>query len=322
MPVALDGRGHASRHGKPSITVENHALRAAQRRMALATILIPFLGTLAAVGHTVTSGIHALDIGLLVGMFILTSFGIEVGFHRYFAHRSFETGRTLRVALAILGSMAAEGSVLYWAAGHRRHHAHSDTGGDPHSPHIRNLESRDEPLRTLRGLWHSHIGWMMTDKVTNCTLFAKDILRDPTVSRIHRLYVPIVLLGLLLPAVVGGALSGTWTGALGGFLWGGLARMFLVHHSTWSNASFSHVYGGRPFAAGDLSANNFWCAVPTFGASWQNNHHMFPSSAFLGLEWWQIDIGALFIRALAALGVVWGVAGRPSGAMMAAKRVA
>lgn len=322
MPAALVERRPATLHGRPSITVDNRALRDAQRRMALATVLIPFLGAVAAAGHAFTSGIHALDIGLLAGMYLLTSVGIEVGFHRYFAHRSFETGRTLRLALAILGSMAAEGSVLYWAAGHRRHHAHSDTGDDPHSPHTRKLESRDEGLQTLQGLWHSHIGWMMTDKVTNCTLFAKDILRDPTLGWIHRLYVPIVLLGLLLPAVIGGVLSGTWTGALGGFLWGGLVRMFLVHHSTWSNASFSHVYGGRPFATGDLSANNLWCAVPTFGASWQNNHHMFPSSAFLGLEWWQIDIGAYVIRALVALGVVWDVNAAPSREAMAAKRVA
>ena len=322
MPAAHDERRPMKPRARPSITVDDRALRAAQRRMALATVLVPFLGAVVAAGQAFTSGIQARDLALLAVMFVLTSVGIEVGFHRYFAHRSLEMGPALRVALAVLGSMAAEGSVLYWAAGHRRHHAHSDTGGDPHSPHIRNLESRDERLQTLRGLWHSHIGWMMTDKVTNCTMFARDILRDPTLSLIHRLYIPIVLLGLLLPAVIGGVLSGTWTGALGGFLWGGLVRMFLVHHSTWSNASFSHVYGGRPFATADLSANNFWCAVPTFGASWQNNHHMFPTSAFLGLAWWQIDIGAFFIRALAAFGVVWNVIPAPSTEAMAAKRVA
>jgi stearoyl-CoA desaturase (Delta-9 desaturase) len=306
---------------KPSITVENAALRGAQRRMALATVIVPFAGVLVAAVLALTNGIGVVEIVLLAVMYVLTSIGVEVGLHRGFAHRAFEMTPSLKVALAVLGSMAAEGSVLYWAAGHRRHHSHSDTGGDPHSPHIRNLQASDESLSVLRGLWHSHVGWMMTDKVTNCTLFAKDILRDPTLNRIHALYVPIVLAGLAIPALVGGLFTGTWIGLLNGFLWGGLVRMFLVHHSTWSNASFSHVYGARPFSTGDLSANNWWCALPTFGASWQNNHHMFPNSAYLGLEWWQIDLGGIAIRLLAAAGLVWNIHERPSLELMAAKRI-
>jgi stearoyl-CoA desaturase (delta-9 desaturase) len=305
----------------PSITVDNPGLRAAQRRMALATVIVPFAGTVGAAALAVVNGIGAIEIGLLVVMYLLTTVGIEVGLHRGFAHRAFEMKTGLKITLAVLGSMAAEGSVLYWAAGHRRHHSHSDTGGDPHSPHIRNLLADDERLSVLRGLWHSHIGWMMTDKVTNCTLFARDIVRDPLLNRIHLLYVPIVIAGLAIPAIVGGVLTGSWLGLLNGFLWGGLVRMFLVHHSTWSNASFSHVYGSRPFATGDLSANNAWCALPTFGASWQNNHHMFPRSAYLGLEWWQIDVGAIFIRLFAALGLIWNIQRAPTPEMMAARRI-
>ena len=161
----------------------------------------------------------------------------------------------------------------------------------------------------------------MSDKVTNCTLFAKDVLRDPILRKIHMLYVPLVVAGVLIPAAIGGVVTQSWMGAVDGFLWGGLMRMFLVHHSTWSNASFSHVYGSRPFATGDLSANNLWCALPTFGASWQNNHHMFPSSAILGLEWWQIDLGGFFIRLFAACGLVWDINEPPTREVMA-KRLA
>ena len=312
-----------ARRPRPSITVENRTLQAAQRRMALGTIVIPSLATVAALALAPVTGVTALDLGLLVGMYVLTNVGIEVGFHRHFAHRAFETTQAVRVALAILGSMAAEGSVLYWAAGHRRHHAHSDTGGDPHSPHVRDLDGRGVPwAERVRGLWHAHVGWMMTDKVTNCTLFASDILRDPVLNRIHRLYVPIALAGLAIPALVGGVVSGSWTGAGTGFLWGGLVRMFLVHHSTWSNASFGHVYGRRPFPAGDRSATNAWCALPTLGASWQNNHHMFPTSAYLGLEWWQVDVGRYIIQGLAAVGLAWNVSGPPSAAQIDAARVA
>jgi stearoyl-CoA desaturase (Delta-9 desaturase) len=177
-------------------------------------------------------------------------------------------------------------------------------------------------MQAIRGLWHSHVGWMFTDKVTNCTLFARDILQDPVFRRIHACYVPLVLAGLAIPAIIGGLISWSWWGALMGFLWGGLVRMFLVQHSTWTNASFSHVYGGRPFATGDHSANNLWCALPTFGASWQNNHHMFPGSAYLGFEWWQVDVGAWFIRVLRRLGLVWSVRQPPSPELMATKRIA
>lgn len=311
----------AGRRVKPSITVDNDAIRRAQRRMALATITIPFLGTVAAIALAVRNGVGAVELGLLAGMYLLTSLGIEFGFHRYFAHRAFETTRSFKVLFAILGSMAAEGSVLYWAAGHRRHHAHSDTEDDPHSPHIKYASPAAKLLGTVTGLWHAHIGWMMTDRVTNCTLFAKDIIRDPVLNRIHQLYTPIVLAGLAIPAILGGLIAGSWMGALSGLLWGGLVRMFLVHHSTWSNASFSHVWGGRPFDAGDRSANNWWCALPTFGASWQNNHHAFPASAYLGLEWWQVDLAGAFIRAMSALGLVWKVNGPPPEEILAAKRV-
>ncbi len=310
-----------TRRAKPSITIESPLIRAAQRRMALVTIVGPFLGTVAAVVLAFTHGIGLVEVGLLVGGYVLTSLGIELGFHRYFAHRSYETYPWLGVVLAILGSMAAEGSVLYWAAGHRRHHAHSDTGDDPHSPHVRNLAASDQWMGRLRGLWHAHIGWMMSDKVTNCTLFAKDILRSPVLRKIHELYVPIVIAGLVLPGLIGGLVTGTLLGALTGFLWGGLTRMFLVHHSTWSNASFSHVWGRRPFDTGDESANNLWCALPTFGASLQNNHHMFPSSAYLGFTWWEVDLGGYFIRALKASGLAWNVKERPSEEKMAAQRV-
>src|SRR5262249_41402183 len=169
-PARSGDMASRTRRPRPSITVENQPLQAAQRRMALGTIVTPSVGTAAALALAPVTGVSALDLALLVGMYVLTSVGIEVGFHRSFAHRAFETTQAVRIALAILGSMAAEGSVLYWAAGHRRHHAHSDTGGDPHSPHVRDLDGRGGSWGDrVRGLWHAHVGWMMTDKVTNCT---------------------------------------------------------------------------------------------------------------------------------------------------------
>lgn len=260
-----------------------------------------------------------MEIALLAAMFFLTTMGVEVGFHRLIAHHAFKASAPVTLVLAALGSMAAEGSVLYWAAGHRRHHAYSDTGNDPHSPHLRNLGKSDERMNVIVGLWHAHVAWMMRDRVTNCTLFARDVLRDPSLNRIHRYYIPLVLTGLAIPAILGGIISGTWMGVLQGFLWGGLVRMFLVHQASWANASFSHRFGRRPFDTGDQSANNLWWGLPTFGASYQNNHHCFPSSAYLGLRWWEVDIGLWCIRALSLAGLAKDLNAHPTEEMMQRK---
>lgn len=292
---------------RPPVTIGNDSIRAVQRRIALATVWIPFLGTLVAIGVAFVVGFSPVAIALLVSLYILTNLGIEFGFHRNLAHKAFDTHPFIQAMFAILGSMAAEGSVLYWVATHRRHHIHSDTPDDPHSPYIRKVSVEEEPLNLLTGLWHAHVGWMITDKLTNCTLFAKDINQNQVLYKINQLYIPIVILGLIIPAIIEGIIERSWLGLLNGFLWGGLVRMFLVHHSTWSNGSFAHRYGTRPFNTGDLSANNIWVAIPTFGASWQNNHHAFPNSAFLGFKWWQIDVAGWFIYIFAKLRLVWNV---------------
>src|SRR5262245_53423417 len=106
---------------KPSIAVDNPGIRAAQKRMALPTVILPFVGTLVAGMLAIVNGIGFVEVTLLAGMYVLTSIGVEVGLHRGFSHRTFEMKAGMKLVLAILGSMAAQGSVLYWAAGHRRH---------------------------------------------------------------------------------------------------------------------------------------------------------------------------------------------------------
>jgi stearoyl-CoA desaturase (delta-9 desaturase) len=123
----------------------------------------------------------------------------------------------------------------------------------------------------------------------------------------------------VIPAVLGGALSGRWMGALEGGLWGGLVRMFILHHATWSINSITHLYGTRPYITKDYSANNGWLALPTVGEAWHNCHHAFPASAKFGLTWWQFDLGYLMIVSLKRLGLAWDV-NSPSEEAMAAKR--
>jgi stearoyl-CoA desaturase (delta-9 desaturase) len=292
---------------KAGVKAANARARRLQQRIALAVVVIPFLGVLAAIVLLWGWGIGPVELGLMLGMFALTMLGTGAGLHRYFAHGAFQTGSAVRVAFAVLGSMAAQGPILYWVAIHRRHHAHSDQPGDPHSPNFHG----DGVLGTLRGLWHAHVGWMFVHEVTDWPRYINDLLRDRTLFAIHRTYFWWVALGLAIPAALGGALTGTWTGAGLGLLWGGLVRIFLAHHAAWSIGSVCHVFGTTPFETHDESRNNPWIALYTFGESWHNNHHAFPYSAWHGLRWWQIDLNGCFISLLTHLGLAWSAKAPP-----------
>ncbi|MBE9170247.1 acyl-CoA desaturase [Pleurocapsales cyanobacterium LEGE 06147] len=299
-----------------NIAIKNNYLQSIYQRLSFLIVLIPFLGFLVALGLLWQSEITSLEIGLLISMFALTAFGLEVGFHRHFSHRAFQTTTAIRIILAILGSMAVGGGVLYWVAHHRRHHQYSDRVGDIHSPHLHG----DRIGGRLLGLWHAHVGWILKGEISNSMLFAKDLLRDPVIVKVNRLQPVWVILGLAIPAVLEGILTVTWMGVFRGFLWGGLVRVFLVHQLIWSTNSIGHVYGSRPFDSKDRSTNNIWLAIPTWGMSWHNNHHAFPNSAIAGLEWWQIDPGAWVIRALEIVGLVWDVK-VPTAGMKEAKKL-
>jgi stearoyl-CoA desaturase (Delta-9 desaturase) len=269
----------------------------------LTAVILPFLGLVAAVAFFWGQGFNWVDLAALLGMFALTSLGITVGFHRLFTHRSFETNRVVEFILAALGSMAAQGPLLKWVAMHRRHHQHSDMPEDPHSPdhHGHGL------LGLVRGFWHAHLGWFFNPDPPDLARYVSD-LRQSRLLRLASALFPLwVALGLLIPAVLGGLLSGTWMGALLGLLWGGLTRIFIVHHVTWSVNSVCHLWGRRPYPTRDHSRNNVVFGVLALGEGWHNNHHAFPTSARHGLRWWQIDASYWFIRALALVGLAWDI---------------
>lgn len=310
------------RPASPRIAIRNDALRPQQQRIALLTILGPTLGTLAAVWIAVVRGFTALDLGMLVVGSVLGMLFIEIGYHRLLAHRAFETHPWVRVLCAIGGSMSGQGRVAHWVANHRRHHLHSDTPNDPHSPHVRARRDGQggEPLGVVRGLLHAHWGHMLTDDVPNGTLFARDLNVDRALRAVNRHYGLIIAAGLLIPALIGFAITRDAQGALSGLLWGGFARMFVVQNVTWSVASASHRFGYAPYDAGDHSKNLIWTALPSFGSGYQNNHHAFPQSAFLGLRWWELDVSALTIRAMSWVGLAWDLK-RPSAKQLEARRI-
>jgi stearoyl-CoA desaturase (delta-9 desaturase) len=286
-----------------------------ERRIAVVIVVTPFIGFLIATALFWERGIGPVDLWLLLVMYVVSGLGIGVGYHRLCAHRSFTTRPTIRALLAIWGSLAAEGPVLFWAAIHRRHHKFSDTEDDPHSPHFHGPGIRG----MLLGLWHAHAGWLFVHEVTDWAHYIPDLLRDRRMFYVNRLYFVWIVLGLAIPAALGGLLTWSWLGALSGLLWGGLVRTFFVHHVTWSVNSICHYYGTQPFESRDEARNNPWLSILSLGESWHNNHHAFPSSAVNQLHWWQVDICGRFIRTLEGLGLAWNVK-VPTESMLAEKR--
>jgi stearoyl-CoA desaturase (Delta-9 desaturase) len=271
------------------------------RNVNLAGVIVPFVAFLGALALLWNRAVGPLDLGILAGMYLLAGVGVTVGFHRLLTHRAFETHRPLKYVLAVLGSLSVQGPVITWVADHRKHHAHTDEEGDPHSPHVGHGSG-------LRGLLHAHVGWLMNSMGrAERRRYAPELMEDAGMRRINRSFELIVLAGLAIPFVLGFVLGGTLTAALTALLWGGLVRIFLLHHVTWSINSVCHFFGRRRFATDDHSTNVFWLALPSLGESWHHNHHAFPRSAQQGMRRWELDPSGALIRLLERLGLAWNV---------------
>jgi stearoyl-CoA desaturase (delta-9 desaturase) len=269
-----------------------------QRKVATFAILIPLLGTIAAGALAAARGVHPCAVWLLCVFYIGTGTGVEVGFHRLMCHRAFCTGPGTRIVLAILGSLALQGPVIFWVAVHRRHHMFSDRPGDPHSPYSHG--------GGLRGLWHSHVGWLFENSPTDSGRFAPDLLKERRMLAISMAYPSLVLASFALPTLLGACVDGV-SGALDGLLWGACVRIFALQHVTWAVNSIGHVYGLKHHATRDRSKNSVMLLLPTLGASWHNDHHAFPTSARVGTRWWKVDVFYYLIRSLALLRLAWNI---------------
>jgi stearoyl-CoA desaturase (Delta-9 desaturase) len=239
-----------------------------------------------------------LNIVLLTVFYFVIAHSVTIGFHRLFTHRSFEARRPLKIVLAVLGSMSFQGSLIGWVADHRRHHRYTDRPGDPHSP-----VSRDgKPISGWRGFTHAHVSWMLSNPSTPRAEFAPDLLGDPDLVLVDRLFVPCCIATLALPFGLGYALTGTLAGAVGALVWAGVLRVGLGHNTTWAINSVCHRFGKRPFRTRDLSTNFAPLALFTGGESWHNAHHAFPTLARHGVDPGQFDTSARLIRWFEQLG--------------------
>jgi stearoyl-CoA desaturase (delta-9 desaturase) len=281
-----------------------------ERRLTVGAVVIPFLAFVVAVVLSWGGFVSGRDLAIFAVMYLAAGFGVTVGFHRLLTHRAFEAPAAVRATLAALGSMSLQGAVIHWVADHRKHHTFADEEGDPHSPHLHGSEGWGG---ALKGWWHSHTGWLFDrSKRTEVRRFAPDLLKDPAIRFVDRWFLGWVGLGLALPFVAGLVLSGGELAAgFSALLWGGLVRIFLLHHATWSVNSICHMYGTRSFDIEDESRNNAAVALVTLGEGWHHNHHAFPTSARHGLRRFQFDPTYAFIRALELMGLARNVR-RPS----------
>ena len=253
----------------------------------------PFIGLHLACLAAIWVGISAAAATVAALSYVARLFAITAFYHRCFAHRAFRTNRTVQFVFAVLGASATQRGPLWWAAHHRQHHAHTDTPDDPHSPQ--------------RGFWWSHMGWFLCDANYRTPMHrVRDLARFPELRWLNRfdLVVPIAfaaaMFGLgeaLHPAV-------PETNGWQMLVWGYVISTVALMHTTFMINSMAHRFGNRRFATADESRNNGWLALLTMGEGWHNNHHRQPTSARLGFYWWQLDLGWLGLRLLAALGLV------------------
>ena len=266
--------------------------------------VIPLIGFAVAIWSLWGWGIKPVDAGIFLGFYAYAGLGVTVGFHRMLAHRTFDAPEPVRAALAVGGSISLEMTAIDWAATHRRHHAYSDRPGDPHSPH---LQAEQGFKGIVKGLWHAHMGWLFRSERTSRERWVPDLLKDRTIMAVSNVYPLWVVASFVAPAILGLLITRSFAGTLTAFLWGSLARIFLLHHVTFSINSLCHFFGTRPYQTKERSTNFWPFALLSFGESWHNNHHAFPASAFLGLRGWQLDPGAWLLRILAALGLARNV---------------
>jgi sn-2 palmitoyl-lipid 9-desaturase len=227
----------------------------------------------------------ALGIMILLHWF-LGSIGICLGYHRLLSHRSFQVPKWLEYAIALVGATALQGGPIFWIAGHRLHHAHTE-------------DEEKDPYSARRGFWWSHMLWMIYPKEEffNPTLYRKyapEMARDPFYLWLDKYY-----LLLQIPLGVALYLLGGWSYVI----WGMCLRSVLLWHSTWFINSVTHMWGYRTFETNDNSRNLWWAAIVTYGEGWHNNHHAYPHVAKAGWRWWEVDVTWWAIQVLRSLGL-------------------
>lgn len=272
--------------GKPNALAEDTQKMGWFGKVALLLmVIVPLAATVWGIVLLWNHLVNWKDLMILAIFYVATIWGVGVGFHRLLTHRSFETSAPVKLILLALGSMALQGSAIEWAATHLKHHAKSDKEGDPHSP--------------INGFWRAHVGWLFRDNFARKdSSWAKPYGKDRVIRFADKTFLLWAVLGFIIPGLLGFMIGGNWGAFWTAVLWGGVIRLFLVDHVTWSVNSVCHTFGWRRFQSNDQSRNEPTVGLLGLGEGWHNNHHAFPQAAYHGMRWWQIDMSGYLIRLL------------------------
>jgi stearoyl-CoA desaturase (Delta-9 desaturase) len=260
---------------------------------------LPFLAMHLACFSAIWTGVSWKAAALCFALYVIRMFGITAGYHRYFSHRSYRTGRVFQFVLACIGASALQKGPLWWAAHHRHHHQHSDQEDDIHSP----LQS---------GFWWSHVGWMISNRYDETQYrLIQDFAKYPELRWLNR-----------YSLLTGFMLAGGCFAVLGwqGLVWGFFISTVLLYHGTFAINSFCHIFGKVRYETSDTSRNSLILALITLGEGWHNNHHYYSTSTRMGFFWWEVDISYYVLRVLAALGIVWELKPPPERAYTSASK--
>ncbi|NJR65600.1 MAG: acyl-CoA desaturase [Leptolyngbyaceae cyanobacterium CRU_2_3] len=230
------------------------------------------------------------------------SIGICLGYHRLLTHRSFQVPKILEYAIALIGALALQGGPIFWVAGHRLHHVHTE-------------DNEKDPYSARRGFWWSHMVWLLYDRPEFFNYeaykkFAPDLAKDPFYRWLNRYFLLLQVPLSILLYIIGG-----WSFVI----YGVFLRAVLLWHSTWLINSASHMMGYRTFPCNDNSRNLWWAAILTYGEGWHNNHHAYPNVAKAGFQWWEIDMTWWAIQVLRTLGLARRVVLPPPALKKAAR---
>jgi stearoyl-CoA desaturase (Delta-9 desaturase) len=262
------------------------------------------VGSVAAIVWALYHPVTWIEITTLLMGYVIINIGVGLALHRHFSHESFKTYPAVRYVLGAFGAMSCQGSVLKWTADHRRHHAHADSCGDIHSPHI---DAHCHHTNTWWGLLYGHIGWLFDTTTTDLKIYGRGLSDDPVVIFFHRTRWFWFAFSLVIFPGAFGYVFGGVEHMIGAILIGGFLRTFVFLNFVLGVNSIGHRWGSERYPQDNHSKNNYVLGLLTFGDGFHNNHHYFPRAAMAAHRWWEIDVNGWLIHGLERIGLAWDV---------------
>lgn len=266
-------------------------------RNLIVLTLLPAAAIVSPILYSIQEGFHWQHLVHFTVMFFLCGLGVTAGYHRYYAHRTYQAHPVVEFFLLFFGTAAFQNSVLIWASDHRYHH--------------RFVDRPEDPYNIKKGLWWAHMGWMLWEFAPGSRAYSnvKDLRKRRMVMLQHRFYMPLMLCSCFgLPFLVGLAYGMPW----GGLIWGGIVRLAFTHQCVYLINSAAHWFGTQRYSKENTARDCWWLAFFSHGEGYHNYHHVFPSDYRNGIAWFHWDPTKWLIFGLSRLGLTWQLRRTPT----------